>query len=122
MASKIIDEIEKKNMKKDLPQFDVGDTVNVSLKITEGNKERIQNFEGIVIGKKGGSLRETFKVRRVFQGVGVEKTFPLNSDKIARIKVIKKGKVRRAKLFYLRDRIGARATKVAEKTRAKTTK
>ena len=121
MVSPIIKEIESKYQKKDIPKFAVGDTISVSVKIIEGNKERIQNFEGIVIAKKGGGLRETFKVRKLVQGVGVEKTFPLHSSKIARIKVIKSGKVRRAKLYYLRERIGSRATKVAEKASPKPT-
>lgn len=121
MVSSVIKAIESEYQKKEIPKFAVGDTVAVSVKIIEGNKERIQNFEGIVIARKGGGLRETFKVRKLVQGVGVEKTFPLHSDKIARIKVIKSGKVRRAKLYYLRERVGSRATKVAEKAGAKAT-
>ena len=115
MVTQVIKEIEEKYLKKDRPVFGVGDTVSVAVKIIEGDKERIQNFEGIVIAKKSGGLRQTFKVRKLVQGIGVEKTFPLHSDKIAGIKVIKHGKVRRAKLYYLRGKIGGRATKIAEK-------
>jgi large subunit ribosomal protein L19 len=115
MVTPVIKEIEEKYMKKDVPEFNVGDTVVVGVKIVEGNKERIQNFEGIVIAKKGGGVRQTFKVRKLVQGVGVEKTFALHSSKIHAIKVLKSGQVRRAKLYYLRERIGGRATKITEK-------
>ncbi len=114
--SSIIKEIEKSNMKEKIPSFNVGDTVRVYAKIVEGDKERIQAFEGVVIAKKGGSIRETFTVRKVVQGIGVERIFPLHSPKVERIKVIKQGKVRRAKLYYLRDRIGSRATKIQDKS------
>ena len=120
MGSQVIKEIESKYFKKEVPKFNVGDLVVVGVKIIEGNKERIQNFEGIVIGRKGSGARETFKVRKIVQGIGVEKTFPVHSTKIASIKVIKSGKVKRAKLFYLRDRVGSLATKVAEKSVGKT--
>jgi large subunit ribosomal protein L19 len=120
VTREVIKEIEKKHMKAGRPRFGVGDVVSVSLKIIEGNKERIQNFEGLVIAKRGGGVRETFTVRKLVQGVGVEKIFPLHSDKIAKISVVKSGKVRRAKLYYLRDRVGARATKVEEKAGEKT--
>lgn len=112
----IINEINKNNMKKEVEQFGIGDTVRVYAKITEGDKERIQGFEGIVIARKGGGISETFTVRKVVQGVGVERIFPLHSPKVDRIKVVKRGKVRRAKLYYLRDRIGSAATKIEEQT------
>lgn len=112
--SKIIEEIEKKQLKENVPEFDIGDTVKVHLKIIEGDKERIQIFEGIVIKRQGTKARETFTVRKMVQGVGVEKTFPVNSKSIGKIQIIRKGKVRRAKLFYLRKRIGSAATKIEE--------
>lgn len=109
----LIEAIERENMRTDLPQFNVGDTVKVSVKVIEGTRERIQAFEGVVIARKNGSVRETFTVRRLSYGVGVERTFPLCSPKIADIKVIRKGKVRRAKLYYLRGRTG-KAAKIKE--------
>lgn len=109
----LIDVIEKENLKESVPEFSIGDTVRVSYKIKEGNKERIQAYEGVVIARKNGSVRESFTVRRVSFGVGVERTFPLHSPKIDKIEVVKKGKVRRAKLFYLRDLTG-KATKIKE--------
>ena len=105
----IIDAIEKEGMRTDIPEFNIGDTVKVYAKIIEGNKERIQGFEGVVIARKNGGLRETFTVRRVSFGVGVEKTYPLHSPKIDHIEVVKKGVVRRAKLYYLRERSGKSA-------------
>lgn len=110
----LIDIIEKENIKDNVPEFDIGDTVKVFVKIKEGNKERLQGYEGIVIARKNGSIRESFTVRRLSFGVGVERTFPLHSPKIDHIDVLKKGKVRRAKLFYLRERTG-NAAKVKEK-------
>ncbi len=112
--SNIIAEIEKEYMKSDVPQFNVGDTVRVSVKVKEGNRERIQAFEGIVIAKKNGSVRESFTVRRVSFGVGIERTFPLHSPRITDIKVIKQGRVRRAKLYYLRN-LSGKAAKIKEK-------
>ena len=109
----LIDVIEKENLNESIPEFNIGDTVRVSYKIKEGNKERIQAYEGVVIARKNGSVRESFTVRRVSFGVGVERTFPLHSPKIDKIEVVKKGKVRRAKLFYLRDLTG-KATKIKE--------
>lgn len=109
----LIDVIEKENLKESVPEFSIGDTVRVSYKIKEGNKERVQAYEGVVIARKNGSVRESFTVRRVSFGVGVERTFPLHSPKIDKIEVVKKGKVRRAKLFYLRDLTG-KATKIKE--------
>lgn len=110
----VIEEIEKGQLKKNLPQFKVGDTVKVFSKIVEGGKERVQGFEGIVIKRQRGQARETFTVRKMVQGVGVERTFPVHSPRIERIAIIKSGKVRRAKLHYLRKRIGSQATKVGE--------
>ena len=96
----IIDQIEKENLKGEVPSFAVGDTVRVSVKVIEGAKERIQAFEGIVIAKKNGGIRETFTVRRISYGIGVERTFPVHSPKVAGITVVKRGKVRRATLCY----------------------
>lgn len=109
----IIDTLEQEGIRKDLPDFNVGDTVKVFVKIKEGSRERLQAFEGTVIAKRNGSIRETFTVRRLSFGVGVERTFPLNSPKIDHIDVVRRGKVRRAKLFYLRERKG-KAAKVKE--------
>lgn len=110
----VIRAIEKEQMRKDIPQFNVGDTVRVYVKVIEGSRERLQAFEGTVIQKRHGGIRETFTVRRVSYGVGVERVFPVHSPKIDRIEVIRRGKVRRAKLFYLRDRVG-KASKVKER-------
>ena len=110
----VIEDIEKSQMKKEPPQFNVGDTVKVFSKIVEGGKERLHGFEGIVIKRQGGGNRENFTVRRIVQGVGVERTFPLHSPKLERVMVLRSGKVRRAKLFYLRKRIGSQATRVEE--------
>ena len=111
----IIRSIEKEQMRKDLPELNVGDTVRVHVKVIEGNRERLQAFEGVIIRKKNGGIRETFTVRRVSYGIGVERTFPVHSPKIDRIEVIRRGKVRRAKLYYLRDRVG-KAARIKEKT------
>ena len=108
----VIDQIEKENMKSDVEEFRVGDTVKVHQKIKEGDKERIQIFEGLVIARKNGGIRETFTVRKISYGVGVEKTFAVHSPKIAKIEVVKKGKPRRAKLYYIRDLTGKAATKI----------
>ena len=101
--------------KKEIPPFRVGDTVSVNMKIKEGEKERVQTFTGIVIGRRGGGTRETFMVRKISYGVGVEKVFPIHSPLIESITVVKEGVVRRAKLYYLRDKKG-KAAKVKEKT------
>jgi large subunit ribosomal protein L19 len=111
----IIKEIESEQLKQNIPDFNIGDTVKVHIKVKEGNRERIQIFEGTVMKKQNGGLRETFSVRRISYGVGVEKTFPLHSPVIENIEVTRKGKVRRAKLYYLRERVG-KAAKVKEKT------
>ena len=106
----ILDDIEKENQKKKLPQFEVGDTVDVHMKITEGDRERVQLFNGIVIGRKGGGIREAFTVRRIVQGEGVERVFPIHSPLLQKVTVKRKGKgTRRAKLYYLRDRVGKAA-------------
>ena len=110
----IIEEIGKEQLRTDLPNLEIGDTVRVYIKVKEGTRERIQMFEGTVIAKKHGGIAETFTVRRVSYGVGVEKTFLVNSPNIDRIDIVRKGKVRRAKLYYLRDRVG-KAAKVKER-------
>ena len=111
--SSIIDAINQENVKSSIPQFNVGDTVRVMVKVIEGDRERLQAFEGIVIARKHGGISETFTVRRISFGVGVEKTFPIHSPKVADIQVVRQGKVRRAKLYYLRARTG-KAAKVKE--------
>ncbi len=105
----IIDQLEREGMKAEIPAFEIGDTVKVVVKIKEGDKERLQAFEGVVIAKKNGGIRETFTVRKISYGVGVEKTFPLHSPKIATIEVVRKGKPRRAKLYYVRELTGKAA-------------
>ena len=109
----IVDIIEKEAMKTNLPELSIGDTVKVWVKVVEGNRERLQAFEGIIIAFRGGSIRETMTVRKISNGVGVERTFPVHSPKIDHIDVIRHGKVRRAKLYYLRNRSG-KAAKLAE--------
>lgn len=109
----LIDVIEKENVKDSVPEFGIGDTVKVYYKIKEGNKERVQGYEGTVIARRNGGIRENFTVRRISFGVGVERTFPLHSPRIDRIDVLKKGKVRRAKLFYLR-KLSGKATNIKE--------
>ena len=109
----IIDAINQENVKASIPEFNVGDTVKVLVKVIEGDRERIQAFEGVCIARKHGGISETFTVRRMSFGVGVEKTFPIHSPKVADIIVVRKGKVRRAKLYYLRERTG-KAAKVKE--------
>ena len=105
-ASNLIKEFEDDQLKKELPEIYVGDTVKVGVKITEGNKERVQPYEGVVIAKRHGGINQTITVRRIFQGIGVERVFMLHSPQVASLKVERRGKVRRAKLFYLRDRVG----------------
>lgn len=107
--SDVIREIEAAQVKAEVADFNVGDTVKVYGKIKEGNRERIQVFEGTVIKRQGGSSRETFTVRKASNGIGVEKTWPLHSPNVEKIEVVRRGKVRRAKLFYLRDRVGKKA-------------
>ncbi len=113
-SSNIIEEFENEQAKKELPEIYVGDTVKVGVKITEGNKERVQPYEGVVIAKRHGGLNQTITVRRIFQGIGVERVFMLHSPQVASLKVERRGKVRRAKLFYLRDRVG-KATRVKQR-------
>ena len=110
----IIESLTSAQLRTDLPELCIGDTVKVHVLIKEGSRERIQVFEGTIISKKHGGITETFTVRRISYGVGVERTFPVNSPKLAKIEVVRKGKVRRAKLYYLRDRVG-KATRVKEK-------
>ena len=112
-ASEIIKSIENEQLKAEVPEFSVGDIVKVHGKIKEGNRERIQVFEGTVIKKQNGANRTTFTVRKLSNGVGVEKTWPLHSPNVEKVEIVRKGKVRRAKLYYLRDRIG-KAAKVKE--------
>ncbi len=112
--SDIIRELEKEQLRSDLPKLEIGDTVRVYVKIVEGNRERLQNFEGIVIKMQGGGIRKTFTVRRISYGVGVERTFPYHSPRIGRIEVVRHGVVRRAKLYYLRERTG-KAAKIKER-------
>ena len=113
-TSNLIKEFENEQLKKELPEIYVGDTVKVGVKITEGNKERVQPYEGVVIAKRHGGINQTITVRRIFQGIGVERVFMLHSPQVASLKVERRGKVRRAKLFYLRDRVG-KATRVKQR-------
>ena len=113
-ADALIQEFEATQQKSDLNDIYVGDTVRVGVRISEGNKERIQPYEGVVIAKRHGGIHETITVRRIFQGIGVERVFMLHSPQVASIKVERRGKVRRAKLFYLRERVG-KATRVKQR-------
>ena len=108
-----LDAFSREQLKENVPSFNIGDTIRVHNLIKEGNRERIQMFEGTVISKHGGGISETFTVRRVAYGCGVEKTFPLHSPHVAKVDIIRRGKVRRAKLYYLRDRVG-KSSKVKE--------
>ena len=110
----IIDVLEKEQLRSDIPEFRPGDTVKVHVKVVEGSRERIQVFEGLVINRQGGSVRETFTVRRIASGVGVERVFPLHSPRLAKIEVTRRGIVRRAKLYYLRSLTG-KAARIREK-------
>lgn len=112
--NEIINQLEQESMKTNLTPFNVGDTVKVFVKVIEGERERIQAYEGVCIAKRNSGIRESFTVRRVSFGIGVERTFPLHSPKIDRIEVIKRGKVRRAKLYYLRE-LSGKAAKINEK-------
>jgi large subunit ribosomal protein L19 len=113
-ADAIIRSIEKQHLKSDLPQIFVGDSVEVGVKIIEGTKERIQPYKGTVIAMRNGGINETITVRRIFQGVGVERVFLLHSPIVAHVKIERRGKVRRAKLYYLRDRVG-KATRIQQR-------
>ncbi|MEG0284137.1 MAG: 50S ribosomal protein L19 [Erysipelotrichales bacterium] len=110
----IVNEITKSQLKDNIPVFDAGDTVKVYVRIIEGTRERVQMFEGVVIKRQGGGVSETYTVRKISNGVGVERTFPIHSPKIDKIEVVKRGKVRRAKLFYLRQRSG-KSARIKEK-------
>lgn len=105
----LIEEITKEQLRTDLPEFRPGDTVRVHVKVIEGNRERVQVYEGVVIKRRGGGISETFTVRKVSYGVGVERTFPVHTPKIAKLEVVRRGKVRRAKLYYLRELRGKKA-------------
>ena len=112
--SEIIRAIEREQLKENVTPFRIGDTVRVQVKVVEGTRERLQAFEGTVIARRNGGTRETFTVRRVASGIGVERTFPIHSPRVESITVVRRGKVRRAKLYYLRDRVG-KAAKVRER-------
>jgi large subunit ribosomal protein L19 len=118
MTNKLIQHVEQPHLKKEVPQFAVGDTVDVATRIIEGEKERIQVFTGVVIMKKGSGINETFTVRRIVNNEGVERIFPLHSPFVSRVTVKRSGQARRAKLFYLRDRVG-KATRLTEKRKGK---
>ena len=113
-TEEIIRSIEAEHIKTDLPVIHVGDTVRVGVRIREGSKERVQPYEGTVIARRNGGISETITVRRIFQGVGVERVFLLHSPRIDKIKIVRRGKVRRAKLYYLRDRVG-KATRIKQR-------
>ncbi len=115
--SSLIAEIEKAHLRQDVPEFGPGDTVRVSVKVVEGGRERVQQYQGVVIRRHGAGLRATFTVRRVTHGIGVERTFLLHSPRVEKIEVLRHGKVRRAKLYYLRGRVG-RAARIKEDRRA----
>jgi large subunit ribosomal protein L19 len=108
------DLVDRASLRDDIPEFAPGDTLKVHVKVVEGNKQRVQVFQGVVIGRQGDGLRETYKVRKVSYGVGVERTFPLHTPTVEKIEVVTRGDVRRAKLYYLRDRVG-KAAKIKEK-------
>lgn len=112
---KIINLVTASQLRTDLPEFHVGDTVSISVKVIEGDKERIQLFKGIVMGIKGGGISKTFRVRKISNGVGVERIFPMNSPRIAKVEIVKEGSIRRAKLYYLRGLTGKAATKIKDK-------
>ncbi|MDH3469811.1 MAG: 50S ribosomal protein L19 [Acidimicrobiia bacterium] len=110
-----LDHVESSRLRDDIPEFAPGDTVKVSVRVVEGGRERVQPFEGVVISRDGGGLSETFTVRKISFGVGVERIFPLHAPIIQSIEVLRKGDVRRAKLYYLRDRVGSKAIRIKEK-------
>lgn len=111
----ILDQISARQIKEQVPKFNVGDTVRVDVKVIEGGRERVQAFQGTVIQRKGGGIRETFTVRKISQGIGVERVFPLHSPTVTNVKVLRRGKVRRAKLYYLR-KLKGKAARITEKT------
>ncbi|MER3457096.1 MAG: 50S ribosomal protein L19 [candidate division GAL15 bacterium] len=106
--------VEQEYLKRDLPEFGPGDTIRVHFKVVEGGRERVQAFEGVVVARRGGGLRETVTVRRISHGVGVERIFPLHSPRLERVEVVRRGQVRRAKLYYLREKVG-KATRIKER-------
>ena len=110
----ILDQVDKKSLRDDIPEFQAGDTIKVHVRVVEGNKERVQVFEGVVIARRGSGINESFTVRKLSFGVGVERTFPLHSPIMSKLEFVTRGDVRRAKLYYLRDRVG-KAAKVREK-------
>ena len=114
MSQEILNGVAQQYMKENFPEFQVGDSVKVTVLIREGNKERNQRFEGTVIAVKGGGINKSFTVRRIFQGVAIERTFMVHSPKVADLKVVRKGKTRRAKLYYMRQRIGTKASRLKE--------
>lgn len=114
MSQEILNGVAREYMKKSFPEFQVGDSVKVTVLIREGNKERNQKFEGTVIAVKGGGINKSFTVRRIFQGVAIERTFMVHSPKVVDLKVVRKGKTRRAKLYYMRQRIGTKASRLKE--------
>jgi large subunit ribosomal protein L19 len=116
MATNLMNVIEATQLKDDVPEFNAGDTVNVHLRVVEGEKERIQQFEGVCLSRRGSGSNETFTVRKISGGIGVERIFPTHSPRVAKIEVRRRGKVRRAKLFYLRDRSG-KAARIKERIR-----
>ena len=116
MATELMNLIEAAQKRDDLPEFEAGDTINVHVRVVEGEKERIQQYQGVVIAFKGSGSRRTFMVRKVSNGVGVERVFPINSPKLAKIEVIRRGSVRRAKLYYLRERVG-KSARIKERRR-----
>ncbi len=114
MGMEILGQLDRENLRTDIPKFDAGDTVKVMVRVREGDKERLQAFEGVVIARRGGGPGETFTVRKVSAGVGVERVFPLHSPMYARIEVVRRGRVRRAKLYYLRN-LSGKAARIKEK-------
>jgi len=116
--NKIVHDLERQHMREEMPEFAIGDLVDVHVRIVEGEKERVQIFSGTVIKRKGSGTRETFTVRRIVQGEGVERTFPIHSPKLVKVEVTRQGRVRRAKLYYLRERVG-KATRIREKQGAR---
>ena len=114
MGMEILDQIDREGLRTDIPKFDAGDTVKVMVRVREGDKTRLQAFEGVVLGRRGGGINETFMVRKVSAGVGVERVFPLHSPMYATIEVVRRGRVRRAKLYYLRN-LSGKAARIKEK-------
>ena len=115
MGMELLDKVSRENLRTDMPSFDAGDTIKVMVRVREGDKERLQAFEGVVIARRGGGPGETFTVRKISAGVGVERVFPLHSQMYAKIEVVRRGRVRRAKLYYLRNVTGQKATRIKER-------